>query len=219
MREIVALSFFILLAAPAYYMALKKLIPLPLTITLLGFSLITAIAACNYDLISRISWGGFQVETAKREIAGIKQAAVNDIKEQIDAQKESIRLLLSTANTTSEKLQKQNEELVVLIRKASGLEGRIEEQKKKLVALNESADTTRKRVEELNHASEQIALILTRITYLTLGTKGEFGTPRAKKVVREVEKDLTKLSHIVIPNDDQQAAFVKDLSTIISTKD
>lgn len=212
MKEIIALLLFILCSSLTIYLAVKDRIVLQLTITLLVFSIFTGIAVSNYDIIYKIKWAGFEVETAKKEIKGFKETALKEIADEVNDQKESIKLLISNATNTSEKIEKQKETLNDLIRKASDLQTKIEDQKNKLIRLNDSAETTRKNIEILNHASEQIALILVRITYLTLETNGEFGTVRAKIALNEIEKDLRKLLPIIIPDEKERSAWIKNLN-------
>jgi len=169
----------------------------------------------NYNSISKLKWGEFEVDYAKTQIDTYTKNKLKDIAKEIDNHKESIRLLLSTANTTIEKLENQKEALNDLIQKAAELQTKIEDQKKKLIALNDSAEKTKKDIVKLNHASEQIALILVRISYFTLETSGEFGTKRAKKAMQEVESDLRKLLPIIIPDEKERSAWVSKLSNTL----
>lgn len=210
-EKTIALILFLCFSIPIVYLSIKGRIPLKRTITLLVFSLITGFVVCNHDMIYKIKGLGLEIETAKKEITGFKISAIEEISKEVKGQKESIGLLISNANNTSEKIEKQKEALGDLIRKASDLQAKIEDQRKKLIALNESAEKTKKDMEMLNYASEQIALILVRVNYLTLETKGDFGTVRAKKAIQEVEKDLGKLLTIIIPNEDERSAWVKSL--------
>jgi hypothetical protein len=212
MKEIIALLVSMPCSIIAIYLAVKGRISLRLTITLLIFSIFAGFAITNYDIIYKIKWAGFEVETAKNEIKGLKETALKEIAEEVNNQKDSIRLLISNANNTSEKLEKQKEALNNLIQQATDLQIKIEIQKKKLIALNDSAEKTRKDIEMLNYASEQVALILVRMTYLTLETKGEFGTSRAKKALLEIEKDLNKLLPIIIPDKEDRSVWIKNLN-------
>jgi methyl-accepting chemotaxis protein len=216
MKEIIALLLFIICSSLTIYLAVRGRIPLRLTIALLVFSIFTGIAVSNYDIIYKIKWAGFEIETAKNEIKGFKESALKEIAEEVKDQKEAIRLLISNATDTSEKIEKQKEALSDLIRKASDLQTKIEDQKKKLIGLNDSADKTKKDIEALNYASEQVALILVRVTYFTLETKGDFGTARAKNAMQEVEKDLRKLLPIIIPNEEERSAWVRNLNKTLS---
>jgi len=125
--------------------------------------------------------------------------------------KEAIRLLISNANDTKNKLEN-------LIKIATNLENNIEEQKKEIIEINKFAENTKKEIETLNNASAQIALILVRATYLTHETKGEFGTPRAKKAIQEIMNDLNKILPMVIPNNEERAKYINDLENILPPK-
>lgn len=112
MKEIIALLIFILCSSITIYLAIKGRIVLQLTITLLVFSIFAGLAVSNYDIIYKIKWAGFEVETAKKEIKDLKETALKEIAEEVKDQKDAIKLLISNATNTSENIERQKKHLV-----------------------------------------------------------------------------------------------------------
>lgn len=215
MQTLVACSIFVAIAAPTVYWAVTRKIDKGLTVILLSFSIVSGFMFANYDLIKTLKWGNMEVETAKREIAEVKESAIKEMTAEIKEQKESIRLLILNANDTREKIEKQKEALNDVIRKASDLQTRIEEQKRTTIELNQSAEKTKREIETLNLAAAQIALILVRATYFTIETKSEFGTDRAQRAIQEVLNDLNRILPMVIPSEKERADWIKKLQTTL----
>ena len=220
MKCIIALLIFICIVAITMHLAVSQKIAHKLTVTLLIFALLAGLSAANYDIIEYFKVRGedFEVEvkTAKREIDTSKTSALAEIGEEVKSQKESIRLLISNANDTSEKLEDQGKSLGNLIDKATALQKKIEEQKQEVVKLNLDSQVTKQEIEKLNEASSIIALTLTKATYLTLMTKGEFGSSaRLKKVNAELEKDINQVLPMVIPDPQERKRWVEQLQDIL----
>jgi methyl-accepting chemotaxis protein len=215
MKDLIALLAFICFSITTIYLSVNKLIDLKLTIALLCFSIISGITIANYDLIKKFKWGNVEVETAKREIIGVKETALKEISSEVKDQKESIKLLISNANDTRDKIERQKESLTELIKTATDLQKKIEEQKKIVVALNQSAEKTKSDIEKLNAASSQIALTVIRATYLSMETKSEFGTERAQKAIQEVLNDLNRILPMVITDEKERSEWIRKLQNTL----
>ncbi|MCJ7647246.1 MAG: hypothetical protein MUP85_01410 [Candidatus Lokiarchaeota archaeon] len=211
MKEIIALLVFISLVVITIYLSVTKAIDIKLTIALLCFAIISGFAISNYDIIQKFKWGDLEVETAKREISGIKEEAIKEIQEEVDDQKESIKFLINNANDTRDKIEAQKESLQKVIDKAQELQSHIEKQKQQISELNNVGLNTKTEIEKLNKASAQIALILIRTTYFFIETKSEFGTERATMAINEILNDLNKILPMVISNPVERRKWINDL--------
>jgi len=103
------------------------------SLAVLSFAVLSGFVAANYEVIQRFKFGseGVELETAKKEIGSAKSTALTEIKTEVTNQKESIRLLISTANETSEKLEDQRKALTKLIDTATALQQKIEDKRMK----------------------------------------------------------------------------------------
>ena len=114
MKELVALILFGLFVGVTIYLTIRKKITTSVTIVFLSFSLIAGVAISNYDIIKTISWQGVQLETFEQDVKQVKDAAINEIRKEIDEQKQSIKLLIADANDTRDKIELQKKTVELL---------------------------------------------------------------------------------------------------------
>lgn len=123
MKLTIGLLIFICVTAVTVHLAVSKKIDTPLTVVLLFFAIASGFVATNYDVISRFkaTKDGIEIDTALNQIDEAKLTALSEIKKDVDAHKESIRLLVATANDTSKKLEEQKKALSDLVQTADEL--------------------------------------------------------------------------------------------------
>ena len=145
MKETTGLSVFICIAVITIYLSVAKRIDYKLTLALLLFSILAGFAVANYDIIKRLKWGNFELETAKQKLQDITNSGIQKIKDEVRTQKESMELVIRDANTTANEIKEQKEEVNNLIETAKALQNKIEERKKEIISLNEETEKTKKR--------------------------------------------------------------------------
>ncbi len=123
MKLTIGLLIFICVTAVTVHLAATKKIDTPLAGVLLFFAIASGFITANYDVISRFkaTKDGIEVETALNQIDEAKLSALSEIKKDVDAHKESIRLLVANANDTAKKLEEQKGSLSELIQTADEL--------------------------------------------------------------------------------------------------
>ena len=204
MKEIIALLVFILVAAITIYLSVTKQITIRLTITFLVFAIFSGLAVANYDFLKKMKWKDFEIETFERKVQSVKEIALEEIHKEIDSQKESIKLLISNANNIQEKIEVQKQ----IIKKT---QEEIDDQKSNLESLNTRAESTERRIQTLHKASSDLALLLTKITWLHLETKSEFGTDRAKTAINQINVELNKIIQAIFPEQGERNAWILEL--------
>jgi hypothetical protein len=216
MKIIFSILCFTIISFIAIYHSINKKIDNKLCIILLSFAIISGLSISNYDIVNKLKFGQFELETAKREINQTKINAIDSINAEVNSQKETIKLLIQNANYLSDKFDSQKNELMKLINTATILQDNIKTQKQDIVNLNNEGKRTKVDIEILNNASAQIALILIRTTYFMLETKSEFGSgPRLTKAIDEINKDLNKIIPMVIPNPQQRQKWIQELQNTL----
>lgn len=219
MKEIIGLLVFICIAIVAIYLSVAKRIDYKLTLVLLLFSILAGFTVANYDIIKRLKWGDFELETAKKELEGVKNYAIQEIKGEVKTQKESMELVIRDANSIAIEIKKQKKEVNSVVKTAKALQNKIEERKKEIISLNEETERTKKELVNLNLAAQQTALTLIKTTYLTLSTKNEIGSsPRLKKVTQEIENDINRILPMVIPNNIERSQWINNLKNILPSR-
>jgi ABC-type transporter Mla subunit MlaD len=218
MKLIVGVLIFVCVTTVTLHLAATKRIDGKLTIIFLAFAIASGFIAANYDVVKHLKFNreGLEVDTVIQEIRDAKSSALAEIDTEVKSQKESVRLLISTANTTSDRLEQQRKALSELIATAAALQKKIEDQKQEILKLNQESQVAKQEIVKLNSASSQIALAVVRATYFSLETKNEFGTgPRLKKAMDEIQQDLNRLLPMVIPDPVQRAQWVEQLQNTL----
>lgn len=211
MKEIIALIVFLSFAIVTIYLATTKQIDAKLTIVFIIFSLLAGFLIANYDFIKRFKWKDVELETFQRDVTTVKEQALDEIRKEVEDQKQSIKFLITNANDTRDKLELQKKAVESLIETVKKTEKSVDTQKETVEALNKRAEDTKKQIEILHRASSELAILLTKITWLQLETKSEFGTDRAQAAIQKITEDLNKIIVVVIPNDQERAKWIQEL--------
>ena len=97
MKEVIGLLFLVCFTIVTIYLAASKQIDFKMTVAFLLFCLAGAFLIPNYDVIKRIKYDVFEVETFERQVTDIKQTAIEEIRKDVDNQRKSLVLLAETA--------------------------------------------------------------------------------------------------------------------------
>jgi hypothetical protein len=216
MKEITGLLIFICIAVVTIYLSAAKRIDYKLTLTLLLFSILAGFTATNYDIIKRLKWGNFELEMAKKELQDAKNFAIQEIKDEIETQKESVELVIRDVNATAKNIETQKNDINTLVRTAELLRDEIGTRKEEILLLVTKTEKTKKEIESLNVATRQIALTLTKATYLNYKTRNELGYGlKTKKAMQDLENDLNRILPMVIPDPKERKVWVGNLESIL----
>lgn len=218
MQEILGLLFLVGFAITAIYLVVAKRIDLGAFVALLVFAFAGAFGIANYDFIKRLRWKDVEIETFERRVTTVKQEALDDINKQVRAQKDSIQLLISAANDTRSRLESQTKAVNDLLEKVQTTQREVAQSKRDVEAVRRRADDVRVRIEALNKASSDLALLLTKITWLQIETRNQFGTPLAQKAIEETLKELNRIVAVVIPDPAERTRWVQQLQNTLATE-
>lgn len=108
-KELVALVIFLSVVIFTLYMAVKKKIDAKLTSIFLAFSLPIGIVISNYDLVKKLKWMGFDLETFEKGVTTIKENALEEIRTEVENHRGSINLLIRDADKARVDLNKVEE--------------------------------------------------------------------------------------------------------------
>ncbi len=211
MKEIIALIVFLSFAIVTIYLATTKHINTKLAIIFCLFSLLAGFLVANYDFIKKFKWKDLELETFERDVTTVKEKALDEIRKEIGDQKQSIKFLITNANDTRDKLEVQKKAVESLIDTVKKTEKSVEVQKANVEALNKRAEDTKRDIEILHKASADLALLLTKITWLQIETKSEFGTERAQAAIKSITEDLNRIIIVIIPNDQERVRWIQEL--------
>lgn len=66
-------------------------------------------------------------------------------------------------------------------------------------------------MESLYTTIKELSLITTKITWLHVTTKNEFGGPRDEAARLQIEQELNRLLPLILPNPQERAEWIKRL--------
>ena len=211
MKAIVGLLFGICLTIVAVYLATTKQIETSVTVVLLTFAILGGLAVANFDLIKSIKWKDVEVTTYAERVEEIKSDALQEIEASVRGHKESIRLLMTSLNDTRQTIEVQRKAVESLI-------DRVSEQETNLARLASDANSARVQIETLHAASSDLALLLSKITWLQTVTKNEFGTRRATKAAQDIVDELNRIVTIVIPDPLAREEWIRQLNASLPAR-
>lgn len=207
MKELVGLIIFLGFAGLGIYWLVKKE-PKWIGTGILTFAIVSGVAAANYDAVTKIKGGGIELEMAKEEIQFEKNEALERIKEEAKAQKESIELLTANTNDARERLNDQKSHIKELL-------GKMEKQSGYLQMLNAQAEQTKEEIEGLNNLSRDLVLTYAKIVWLQVVTKKQFGTTMDQKAKKEIGNEIDRLLPLVFPVPAEKAEWIRGLNQIL----
>ena len=219
MKEIIALIYGVSVTIATIYFHAKGKIAKVSASVFFAAAIIGGLAIANYDVVKKFKGFGVEVETARNEISSAKTQALSEIQKQVAKHKESIAMLIRTGNELSEKLGKQKTIVNAMIEKAKSIEEKLQKDEKKIENMKAGVTLAHRNTQAIFKATKELSVILTRITYLQVQTKHEFGdTTRLKKAAEIIEKDLNRILQLMIPDLIERKAFVSDLKNALPAR-
>lgn len=211
MKEIVGLLVFLAIGAGAIILAVKDRIGNNLATILLIFSLVSGWGIANYDWLQRLEWQVPGFAPFQKRVQTIEEGAVRDIHSQAEAEKASINLLISSAKEAHEDLGARKESIESLLSAVAKLEESVKAQEQKATELNEKARKMEDELVAIHDASSQLALLLTRVTWLEFEANDEYGAERAQIAVQKIMDGLDEIVGLVIKDPKARQAYISDV--------
>jgi len=218
MKEIIGLLVFLTIAGLATTLSVKKLTGNALTTILLVFSLASGWGIANYDWIQKFQWQVPGLESFQKRVQSIKEDAVAEMSSQIEAQRESITLLVSNAKEIHEDLGARKESMESLLAAITNLKESIEEQEQKARELNNKSEKMQEQLIAVHHASSELALLLVRLTWLHLEARDEYGAEHAQAAVQKIMDGLDEIVELVIVDPGAREEFISDVKNSLPPK-
>jgi chromosome segregation ATPase len=210
-KESIALVIFLALVGLTLYLTLRKHLNTTLTAVLLVFSLLTGLAIANYDLIEKATGELPGLSLFRGQVNWIKDQALEDLQKEAELQRQSLKPLIADVNGTSQKIDaaiKYTEALLESLKRAE------ERLKKEEFALKEQSLKIGQATEQataLSRALSDLALLITRVTWLQLQARDESDVKRREAVTRQVMDQLDAIVDLVIEDPDARSEFVNSV--------
>lgn len=223
MKEIVGLLAFMVISGSTITLAVMKRTGNALTAILLLFALLSGWGIANYDWIRNLQWQVPGFDVFQEQVLTTKEDAVGDICREVEAQKVSIGLLLSNATRThedflskatqtQEDLGIQKDSLESLLIVIDDLEKSMRAQEQKAMELNDKAEKMQRQLIALHQASSELALLLTRVTWLQFEARDEYGVERAQAAVQKIMDELDVIVGLVLTDPKARKNFIAEVT-------
>jgi hypothetical protein len=210
-KETLALLVFLPIVSLTIYLAVKKHIGNVLTAVLLAFSLLVGLAIANYDFIAKARWEFPGFSLFRDEVSQVRTEALHDLQRDLENQRQAIKVSISDLNATNERLDagiKYAEALLESIKKA---EERLKIEEFTLKEQGLKSDRTAEQATAVYRAVSELALLLTKVTWLQLQARDESDARRRDVAVRQVMDQLDLIVDLVIEDPDAKSAFVDNV--------
>jgi hypothetical protein len=210
-KEILALLVFFPIASLTTYLAVKRQIGNALTAVLLVFSLLAGLAIANYDFIGKAKWEFPGISLFQDEVSQVKNEALQGLQKEVESQRQAIKVGISDLNATNERLDagiKYAEALLESIKKA---EERLKIEEFTLKEQGLKSDRTAEQATAVYRAVSELALLLTKVTWLQLQARDESDARRRDAAVRQVMDQLDLIVDLVIEDPDVKSEFVNSV--------
>ncbi len=211
MKEIVALTVFLLVCSSTIFLAVRKHIGSGLTAVFLVFSLFAGLAIANYDLLREVKWEVPGLALFRNEVNQVKEQAFEDLRYEAQSQRLLVQANISDFNASSEKLDtgiKYAEALLDSIKKA---EEKLKVQELNLKEQTAKADQAAERAAAIYGASADLALLLTKTIWLQFQARDDTDMKRRDLAVKQVMDQLDVIVGAVIEDPEVRSEFINSV--------
>lgn len=211
MKEIVALSTFLLVAGLAIFLGVRGRIGKGLTAILLAFSLASGLAIANYERVGSIRWEVPGFKPFQEQVAAIKTGAVEEIKKEGEEQRRSVETLVDSARQAQIAADNRMKSVELLLEDIRKGEERLRAREQRLQDLADSTERMRNQIADIQRTMGDLALLLTRVVWLQLESRNQSGKENADATVQRIKETLDEIVTLVIPDPRARSEFVNDV--------
>lgn len=200
MKEILGLIVFLTLTGAAVWLAVSRRASNLFSALVLAFSLVAGWTIANYDWIRTAKWEiPGATETLKR-VSEAGTASVAEIRREFEERKQVLDTLSAEVREAGEKIAVQKKEIDSILEELKAKE-------QKIGALSEKAGQAADQSASLQRSSADLALLITKVVWLLVEAKDEYGEERAEKATDELLNQLDEVVRMAIPDPDARAKF------------
>jgi chromosome segregation ATPase len=218
MKEIIALLVLLIVAGTAVSLAVRQRIGNALTAILLLFALASGWTIANYDWVQRVQWEVPGFESFQMQVAAVKESVLNEtrnsletMQKEFEEREESLNLALSRANEIVDKMVAERKSLETTLENMKQTEAAMRSEEQGFRELFERVEQIRQQIAAVHGASSQLALALTRATWLLIEARDEYGAERAQTAVELVLDELDNIVGLAIEDPNARSDFVADV--------
>lgn len=210
-KESIALLVFLAMVGLTLFLTLRKQLSTTLTIALLVFSLLTGLSIANYDLFREGKWEAPGLSLFRGQVNGAKDQALEELQKEADLQRQSLKLLIADLNGTSEKIDAGIKYAEALLESFKKAEERLKKEELVLKEQGLKIEQTTQQAMGFSRALSDLALLITRVTWLQLQASDESDNKRREAAVQQAMNQLDAIVDLVIEDPEERSQFVNSV--------
>jgi hypothetical protein len=211
MKEAIALLIFFIITSLTVYLAVRKWIGSGLASVLLVFALLAGLATANYDLLDKVKWEIPGFSLFRNEVDVVKDQTLESFRNEAEIQRQTISAANADMHAANEKIDagiKYAEALLEAIKKA---EEKLQKEELVLKEFGLKIDHANEQAGAVYRALSDLALMLTRLTWLQYQVREEADAKRRDAGVRQVMDQLDAIVGLVIDDPEARSEFVNSV--------
>jgi septal ring factor EnvC (AmiA/AmiB activator) len=208
MKEGIGLAVFAMVSVFAIGMAVGKRIHTSILVVLLLFAMASGWGIAHHDWLRLAQFQVPGFELFQTRITQIREDALYEMKKSASAERETLASLLAASDETQQKLTSEGKAAEELVETIRTVEESLKERERQIKEMSDQAQTARDQMVAVQQTVSELALALTRILYLSLEAKDQYGQERAQTAIRQIMDSLDELVGLCITDPQGRADFV-----------
>lgn len=208
MKEAIGLAVFAMISVFAIGMAVGKRIHTTILVVLLLFAMASGWGIAHHDWLRHAQFQVPGFELFQARITQIREDALYEMKKSASAEREALSTLLAAGEETRQKLASDAKSAEDLAEALRGADESLREREMRIKEMSDQARTARDEMVTVQQAVSELSLALTRVIYLSLEAKDQYGQERAQTITRQIMDSMDDLVSLCIPDPQERANFV-----------
>lgn len=213
MKEAIGLAVFAMMTVFSIGMAVGRRIHTPMLVILLLFGMASGWGIAHHDWIRHAQFQVPGFEMFQTQINQIKDDALYEMKKSAAAERDAIASLLATGEDIRQKLSTEGKAAEDMIEAVKAAEEILKARELSSRDASEQALAARDQMIAMQQNIAEISLALTRIIYLSLEARDQYGQERAQAAAQQIMDNLDDLVSLCIADPQARTDFVRGVTS------
>ncbi len=213
MKEAIGLAVFAMITVFSIGMAVGRRMDAPVLTILLLFGMVSGWGIAHHDWVRQVQFQVPGFELFQTQINQIKDDALYEMKKSASAEREAIAALLATSEELRQKLSNEGKTAEDLTEAIKAAEEGLKDRELRTKETNEQMQVARDQLIAIQQNIAELSLALTRIIYLSLEAKDQYGQERAQVATQQIMDSLDDLVGLCITDPQARADFVRGVTS------
>lgn len=208
MKEGIGLAVFAMVSVFAIGMAVGKRIHTSMLVVLLLFGMASGWGIAQHDWLRHVQFQVPGFELFQARIAQIREDSLYEMKKSASAEREALSSLLEKSEEIQQRLATESKTADDLVETIRIVEENLKERERRINEMGDQTQTARDQMVAVQQAVSELSLALTRIVYLSLEAKDQYGQERSQMATRQIMDSLDELVSLSITDPQGRADFI-----------